>query len=136
VTYLGKDAAGNFRYEYAVNVNWEGATSHEWINLYYSLEGGVWGFFFLFNVGTGQIGSDAVEFPIGSHFPGAHITFLASVPGITDSNQVSIIVGEGIPPPTPEGEEAPPISLWKVGAVVATIIVGAGIGLVVVRRKK
>lgn len=34
------------------------------------------------------------------------------------------------------GEEAPPIPLWKVGAVAAAIIGGTGIGLVVVRRKK
>ncbi|GAJ06158.1 unnamed protein product, partial [marine sediment metagenome] len=63
VTYLGKDAAGNFRYEYAVNVNWEGDTPYKWINFYFSLEGGAPEYFFMFNVGTGQTGSAVQEFP-------------------------------------------------------------------------
>lgn len=98
VTYLGMDAAGNYRYEFAVDVNWKGATPHNWIDLYYSLEGAEWGYLFMVNVGTGQIGSATQEYTIGSHIVGQQVDFYAGVPGVITSNQVSIIVGEEEPP--------------------------------------
>lgn len=104
VTYLGEDAAGNYRYEFAVNINWEGDTPHNIINLYASIEGGPWEYLFLFQVGTGQTGSATQEYAIGSHLPGAHIAFYAGIPGIIASNQVSIIVGEDAEPPPGEPE--------------------------------
>ncbi len=99
VTYLGLDAKGDHRYDFAVYVDWEGETPHNIINLYYSLEGAPWGYMFLFQVGTGQTGSATQEYALGSHITGKQVTFQAGVEGIIASNQVSIIVGEDGPPP-------------------------------------
>ena len=101
VSYLGQDAAGNYRYKIAVNVNWEGATPHNIINLYASLEGGAWEYLFLFQVGTGQTGSATQYYTLGSHLAGKQVAFWAGMPGVIASNQVSVTIGDGAPPPPP-----------------------------------
>ena len=110
VAYLGEDATGNYRYNFTVNVNWEGDPPHNEINLYYSIEGGAWGYLFLFQVGTEQTGSATQEYAIGSHLTGQKIAFYAGVPEVITSNEVSIIVGEGtVPEPEPEPTEPEPL---------------------------
>lgn len=123
VTYIGLDEAGNYRYNFAVDVNWEGDTPHNWINLYASLEGGDWGFLFMLNVGTGQTGSAVQEFTIGSHITGQSVAFYAGVPGVIASNQVTIIVGAEEPPPNGEPPVAPPLE------IDLPVIVTAGLGV-------
>lgn len=93
VTYLGKDASDNYRYEFAVDVNWEGDTPYNLINLYASIEGEEWGYLFQLPVGTGQTGSATQEWTIGRHITGKAVIFWAGVPGVIASNQVTIIVG-------------------------------------------
>ena len=128
VTYLGKDASDNFRYNFVVHVNWEGETPQNEIDLYYSIEGGEWGYLFLFQVGTGQTGNGTQEYAFGSHLPGAHIAFWAGLPGIIASNQVSIIVGEDVEPPQPPAFEW----LW----LIPIALVGIGIVYVIVKKKR
>lgn len=115
MTYIGLDAAGNYRYDFAVDVNWEGDTPHNWINLYASLEGGDWEFLFMLNVGTGQTGSATQEWTIGSHITGKEVIFWAGVPGVIASNQVTIIVGAEEPPngepPNGEPPVVPPLEI-------------------------
>lgn len=118
VTYIGKDAAGNYRYEFAVDVNWEGDTPYNIINLYASIEGADWEYLFLFQLGTGQTSSATQEWTIGSHLTGKPVVFWAGVPGVIASNQVTIIVGAEAPPDGPPPE------------VDLPLIAGAGIAIV------